>query len=241
MSLSVYDDVIGEVFKRAKNNPLLFGGYYFSKDLVEEVVIEKGHSVKNIPDIKYTYDARKSFPQSILDEGHFAIIGAGKGDYNFVELSKPNLISTQDLGISKIYTVSDKTPQVVKEIVGNDEQAMLAAIQHNEILNLLFSQKVFHVQNHLRTTISLGQIEIDSVFITENRKIIPISAKGKNDYLSYTQILNLNRFCSEKYPSYQFCSFGAFASDSTIYLVEFSTSQSIDSIEIIKTVQIKFT
>ena len=54
---SAYDQIITEVFIRAKKNQLLCGNYAFNKELIEEVA--QKYKIKNIPDIKYTYDARR--------------------------------------------------------------------------------------------------------------------------------------------------------------------------------------
>lgn len=233
-NLTIYDEIIIETFKKATGCPTLFGDFCFSKTDIEDIVRESGYRVRNIPDIKYTYDARKAFPPYIQNKGHYAILGMGKGHYCFTVLPKANLIQIEP--DCDIY-FSDETPTLVKEVLGRDEQATFSIIHYNDLLTKLLGFKVYQVQNHERTALSIGQVEIDSVYVgqvDDKKVIIPISGKGGKDCLSYTQAVVLNLFAKEKYPTYQCISLGVKAEKDSINVIQFNDSTNIAEIEILK-------
>lgn len=247
---ALYDLVITEVFKRLRKSSARATQLDFNKTLVEDVIKDLESKkvlpslIKNIPDIKYTYDARKDFPKSISTNGHWAIIGRGKSLYSFVRISHNNLIRIpNDLPYNPAPTnLKDNTPISVSKVIGNDEQAMLRRIFYNNIIGQCCQLTVYLVQSHERTTVSSGQIEVDEVYVGEDSDktnfVIPISAKGGGkDCLSYTQVLNLNLYCSEKekYRTFKSRPFGiSRGPDGSIYLLEFSTNLDVQSIKIVR-------
>lgn len=240
-----YDSVISEVFKRAAGARPSGNAFCFDKSLVETVIddLKKSGTIKairNIPDIKYTYDARKDFPSVIASTGYWSITGRGKAKYCFERIGRNNLIRipADIAGLSpKTTKVADATPQIVSAVLGNDEQATMTRVRYNDLLSKFMGFPVFHVQGHERTTLSCGQVEIDEVYVGSKggtHFVIPISAKGGGkDCLSYTQALNLNIYAAEKvrYRGHAPRPLGVLRDTSgVIHVIEFSTAKAINSV-----------
>jgi len=210
------------------------------RELEAEGIIDR---INNIPDIKYTYAARREFPKSILEQGYWAITGRGKSQYSFTRLAKSNLIRVPgDLPFKPEITVlKDRTPELVRRVLSNDEQATAARVRFNNLLRRYFGFDVYHVQGHERTFVSGGQIEVDEVFVGEDGSgssyVIPITGKGgEKDCFSYCQALNLNLYATEKarYKGFIPRPLGVTRkADGTIYVVEFSPHTDIRQISII--------
>jgi hypothetical protein len=79
--LSQYDAVILEVFLNhyQENTDRLV----FRKDELADACIKYEITVRNIPDIIYTYRSRRNLPTRILTTGQWAIEPAGRGAYAF--------------------------------------------------------------------------------------------------------------------------------------------------------------
>ena len=71
------------------------------------------------------------------------------------------MISTDDN--AKVVQILDSTPGLVKKKYSNeDEQALLAVVRYNKLLDVFLSISCHSLQNHLRTSMDIGQIEIDA-------------------------------------------------------------------------------
>jgi hypothetical protein len=204
--------------------------------------------VKNIADIKYTYDARKPFPASVSATGDWVWIGNGKGKYKFVRVPKKNLINLpQDIApVPPVDRIHDQTPPFISALLGKDEQATFTRIRCSNLLNTYLGFPVWQIQGHHRTTVSYGQIEVDEVYagIHENEYyLVPISGKGGQDKLSFTQALNLNVFGVEKAPKpgMKVRPLGIWRSpDETLYFVEFSTATDVRQLSIVHVKRYQF-
>lgn len=204
-----YDLVISEVFRRLFPRGPRATRADFDKALIEEVIADlvaegKIPGIRNVPDIKYTYDARREMPENVAKTGHWAIVGRGKAKYSFVKVPKPNLIRIpEDMpGRASVASVPDETPSLVACVLGDDEQATMARVHYSGLITRATGLEVWKVQGHERTTVSAGQIEVDEVYVGSKggkRYVLPISAKGgARDSLSYCQALNLNLYGTEK-------------------------------------------
>lgn len=242
-----YDKVISEAYKRLKKKHGSSDCYPFEKKLLEDVtrdLVESGdiEPIRNIPDIKYTYDARKDFPAAISKDGYWAITGRGKGKYNFEKINQNNLIRIpSDLTAFPHQTksIKDNTPSAVATVLGDDEQATMTRLRYNDILTDFFGFKTYQVQGHERTNLSCGQIEVDEVYVGDNngeKIIIPISGKGGDkDCLSYTQALNLCLYAAEKsrYQGYIAKPLGVMKHpNGLIYIVAFNAAIKIHNLKI---------
>lgn len=161
---------------------------------------------KNLGDVIYSFRYRNPLPAGILktqESGKEWIIeGSGRAKYRFrlVPISRiapnPSLLSIK---------IPDATPEIVSSAALSDEQALLAKVRYNRLIDLFMGLSAYSLQNHLRTTVkNLGQIEIDEVYIAVDRfgcqYIIPVQAKGGSDKLSTVQAKQDIACCEEKFP-----------------------------------------
>ncbi|WP_420586557.1 hypothetical protein [Ruegeria sp.] len=206
--------------------------------------------VKNVADVKYTYDARKDHPASILRSGHWVWLQNGKGKYIFKRTHRPNLIDLEHEfpEETEIHHVPDGLPESISALLGIDEQAVLARVRNGGLIErfLNLSGRAHALQGHHRTTVKYGQIEIDEVYGYEPRRgevgIVPISAKGGNDKLSWSQALNLNVYGYEKYRHRKadIRSLGILHDATSLWIAEFSNDTSIDSIQLTRAKRYSF-
>lgn len=105
--------------------------------------------------------------------------------------------------------VTIKIPEATPEIIGayalTDEQALLAKVRYNRLIDVFLGLAAYSLQSHLRTTVAkIGQIEIDEVYVGVDRAgrqfVVPVQAKGGNDKLSAVQARQDIECCSEKFP-----------------------------------------
>jgi len=85
----------------------------------------------------------------------------------------------------------------------SDEQALLARLRYNRLVDIFTGITCYSLQNHLRTHVrEIGQIETDEVYIGVDRGgahyVIPVQAKGGRDLLSVVQIEQDIEMCSNK-------------------------------------------
>jgi hypothetical protein len=106
---------------------------HHSTELVRLGVSKRKLVVKNFPDALYTFRARADLPAEILRDGHFAIVGRGKGLYAFVRIPQPNRLWLPTRMAS--VRVQNQVPLWVRQYTGNDEQGMLATIQANDLVS----------------------------------------------------------------------------------------------------------
>ncbi len=161
---------------------------------------------KNLGDVIYSFRYRNPLPPEILKtqpEGmEWVIEGTGRARYEFrlVRVNRiepnPNLVTTK---------IPDATPEIVTAHALSDEQALLAIIRYNRLIDVFLGITACSLQNHLRTTVSgLGQIEIDEIYVGMDRHgcqyVIPVQAKGGSDRLSTVQTKQDLACCREKFP-----------------------------------------
>jgi hypothetical protein len=87
----------------------------------------------------------------------------------------------------------------------SDEQALLAILRYNRLIDVFTGVTCYSLQNHLRTTVpKLGQVETDEIYIGVDKRgahyVLPIQAKGGNDRLSIVQIEQDIALCADKFP-----------------------------------------
>lgn len=80
--------------------------------------------------------------------------------------------------------VPDAPPGVIAMYSLNDEQALLAKLRYNRLVDIFTRVTCYSLQNHLRTAVpKLGQVETDEIYIGVDRRgahyIFPVQAKGK--------------------------------------------------------------
>lgn len=193
---------------------------------------------KNLGDLVYSFRYRKSLPESIqatAGEGKAWIIrGAGRSKYRFVLVLNRPIAPNEDLATTK---VPDATPGIVSKYAFNDEQALLAKVRYNRLVDIFTGVTCYSLQNHLRTTVpNIGQVETDEIYVGVDKKgvhyVFPIQAKGGTDKLSAVQIEQDFAVCAHKFPSLICRPIGAqFIQDDLIALFEFEETE--DGIKIV--------
>ena len=195
---------------------------------------------KNLGDVLYSFRYRNPLPDEILKTQpmgmEWVIEGAGRALYEFrlVPINRispnPNLVTIK---------IPDATPEIISANALSDEQALLARVRYNRLIDIFLGITAYSLQNHLRTTVKgLGQIEIDEVYVGVDRfgcqYIVPVQAKGGSDQLSTVQAKQDIACCAEKFPNLSCRAISAqFMDDSKIAIFELC----LDEAGLVKTVE----
>lgn len=203
---SRYDQLIVEVFQAHYRGPRT-RQFKFQRTEVESCAKSLGIALpKNIGDVIYSFRYRKKLPAEIRQTEtkgkHWVIEGAGTGSYRFVLRPLANIVPRDDMACIRI---PDATPQIILGYALNDEQALLARLRYNRLVDTFLGVTAYSLQNHLRTFVKgVGQIEIDELYVGVNKHgcqfIIPVQAKGHSDRIGVVQTSQDLAFCAERYP-----------------------------------------
>jgi hypothetical protein len=186
---------------------------------------------KNLGDLIYSFRYRASLPEEIQKHAPagraWIIRGAGTAKYRFVLV--PNVQLTPRVGLAET-KVPDATPGVVAKYALSDEQALLARLRYNRLIDIFTGVACYSLQNHLRTTVrAIGQVETDELYVGVDKKgvhyVIPVQAKGGKDRLSIVQIEQDLALCDARFPALICRPIAAqFMDDDIIALFEFERS-----------------
>lgn len=186
---------------------------------------------KNLGDIIYSYRYRNPLPKkmtNLLQEGEEWIIRSiGRGKYQFAKSAIHRIMPNPRLSKIKIL---DATPEIIRRYALNDEQALLAILRYNRLIDVFLGLTCYPLQSHLRTTVpNMGQVETDELYIGINTKgsqyVIPVQAKGQKDDLGIVQIEQDFAICETKFPNLICRSIAAqFVESDLIALFEFEKS-----------------
>lgn len=179
----------------------------FQREDIEDAARTLGLKLpKNIGDVLYSIRYRTGMPERILatqPKGKEWIIeGLGRSRYAF-KLERTNrIVPNRELVTIK---VPDSTPEIIGKYALSDEQALLAKVRYNRLVDVFLGIAAYSLQNHLRTTVSgVGQIEIDEVYVGVDRHgcqyVLPVQAKGGTDQLSAVQTRQDIACCKQKFP-----------------------------------------
>jgi hypothetical protein len=226
--VSRYARIIEAVFKRYWKEGV--SEFSFEREELKQVCRELHIEVpKNIGDVIYTFRYRRALPPSILatqpaDRG-WLILGHGDARYRFRLNRLTHIRPTNGLLVRKI---PDATPEIISRYALTDEQALLAKVRYNRLIDIFLGIAAYSLQNHLRTKIlNYGQIEIDELYVGLDSKgaqyIVPVQAKGGTDVLGAIQTIQDVTFC-QTVDRYSNCTARAvsaqFLADDTIALFE---------------------
>ena len=159
---------------------------------------------KNLGDLIYSFRYRTPLPDSIRgtapDKETWIIRGAGTSRYRFVLVSDIPLTPNPNLSVTK---VPDSTPGIIARYAFNDEQAVLARVRYNRLIDIFLGIACYSLQNHLRTSVAgMGQVETDEIYVGVDKSgshyVIPVQAKGGSDKLSRVQIEQDIALCTDK-------------------------------------------
>lgn len=161
---------------------------------------------KNLGDLIYTFRYRVDLPKSIVSKAPkgelWIIVPAGRAKYRFQLTSFSTIAPTENLAETKI---PDATPGIIAKYALSDEQALLAKLRYNRLIDVFTGVACYSLQNHLRTTVAdLGQVETDEVYIGVDKRgahyAFPVQAKGGRDKANIVQIMQDFAMCREKFP-----------------------------------------
>ena len=182
---------------------------------------------KNLGDVVYSLRYRSALPGSILDtqtnRREWIIEGAGRGRYRFRLVAKTRISPREEL---VRIAIPDATPEVIRAYALDDEQALLAIVRYNRLIDTFLGLTTYSLQNHLRTTVrDVGQIEIDELYIGLDKHgchyVIPVQAKGGNDQIGVVQTAQDIAYVEQKFSGLRCRAIAAqFMVDGTIALFE---------------------
>lgn len=193
---------------------IFFSGYragevefQFARDQMITVAAELGIKLpKNLGDVLYSFRYRNELPQSIRDtaaEGlEWIIEGCGQALYRFKLVKLSRILPREDLITIK---VPDSTPEIISAYALSDEQALLAKVRYNRLVDIFLGITAYSLQNHLRTNLrGMGQIEVDEMYVGIDRHgrqfVVPVQAKGGADKHGVVQTIQDITYCQAKFP-----------------------------------------
>jgi len=170
--------------------------FEFTREDFGSVAAELGITVpKNLGDNIYNFRfGRAELPKEIASTAPkgkaWMIWLAGRGKYKFKLGRLPFIIPNPHLSATKI---PDATPGLIEMYALTDEQALLARLRYNRLIDIFTGVTCYSLQSHLRTTVpEFGQIETDEVYVGIDRRgahyVFPVQAKGGRDRISVVQI-----------------------------------------------------
>ena len=201
-----YQAIIARVF--ADHYTKGAGEFEFTRD--EFVAIAESLKIKlpkNVGDLIYSFRYRNELPLTISKTAtkgcEWIIEGAGRARYRFKQVRLNRIVPREELLTIK---VPDATPEIITAYALNDEQALLAKVRYNRLIDVFLGITAYSLQNHLRTTVKdVGQIEIDEIYVGLDRHgrqfVVPVQAKGGNDKHGVVQSQQDVLCCAEKFPN----------------------------------------
>lgn len=187
---------------------------------------------KNLGDIIYSYRYRKKLPASIREllaaDEEWLIRSEGPGKYVFAKGVTHAIAPNPRLSRVKVL---DATPEIIRRYALNDEQALLAILRYNRLVDTFTGTTCYSLQSHLRTSVQgIGQVETDELYIgvskTGEQFIFPLQAKGARDKVGIIQLEQDFALCESKFPTLTCRPLAAqFMHDDLIALFEFERSE----------------
>jgi hypothetical protein len=162
---------------------------------------------KNLGDVIYSFRYRTALPRSITTrapKGHQWIISpSGRALYKFLAKKTVKIVPSPLLAETK---VPDATPGVISMYALGDEQALLAKLRYNRLIDIFTGVACYSLQSHLRTAVKgMGQVETDEVYVGLDRRgahyVFPVQAKGGRDILNIVQIEQDLAMCGARFPT----------------------------------------
>lgn len=186
---------------------------------------------KNLGDVIYSFRFRSALPESIQARAAgdaWLIRLAGRSKYRFVLVPNRPIAPNEAMLATK---VPDSTPGIIAKYALADEQALLAKVRYNRLIDIFTGITCYSLQNHLRTTVpDIGQVETDELYIGVDKRgahyVVPVQAKGGKDRLSIVQIEQDIALCSHKFPLLLRRAVACqFMNDDIIAMVQFEESE----------------
>jgi hypothetical protein len=180
----------------------------FDRREIEPIARDLGITLpKNLGDLVYSFRYRTPLPASVVSRApagqEWIILPAGRGLYRFAATDIATVLPRA--GLAEI-RIPDATPGIIVRDALGDEQALLAKVRYNRLVDTFLGVTCYSLQSHLRTTApEVGQIETDEVYVGVDRRgaqyVIPVQAKRGSDRLSIVQIWQDVWMCRDKFPA----------------------------------------
>jgi hypothetical protein len=180
----------------------------FAREDIEHVAKRLGIKLpKNLGDLIYSFRHRTNLPERIVQTAttgrEWIIRATGRSRYSFVLAKYSSIQPNPQLVQTKI---PDATPGMIVRYALSDEQALLAKLRYNRLVDIFSGVACYSLQSHLRTTVpGMGQVETDEVYVGVDRRgvqyVFPVQAKGGNDKLGAVQIEQDVALCADKFPA----------------------------------------
>lgn len=162
----------------------------------------------NLGDTVYTFRYRAQLPKKIRDTcppGYEWIIkgvpGTGDTRYRFRMVPETKIEPQSNRFVVK---VPDATPEIVTQHALSDEQALLAKLRYNRLIDIFTGITTYSLQNHLRTQVNKVQIEVDELYLGVGthgtQYVLPVQAKVGKDRIGRVQLEQDIDFCRARYP-----------------------------------------
>ena len=210
---SLAQQIIDKIFA-ARHRPGLQEVTFTRDDLISAAAALGAPRPKNLGDIVYSLRYRVPLPDSIRQTAppgrEWAIFPGGNAVYTLRTVPF-NLIEPRK-GLRTI-RLPDATPGVISKYSLTDEQALLARVRYNRLLDVFTGLACYPLQSHLRTSITItnamdgtpssSQVETDDVYVGLDEHgahyVLPVQAKGGSDSLSVIQIWQDLRVAEQKF------------------------------------------
>ena len=238
-ALSQYDKVLLGVFLNHYEKDATY--LRFKKDELEDACRKHGITVRNIPDIIYTYrSGQRMLPAKILATGHWAIEPAGRGVYGFRSLHNPPQFEVP-FGDYAPVDIYNSIPEVVEGLLRQDEQSLLTRVLYNRLVDIFTGLTCFHIQNHYRSYIdSMGEVELDALYVGVDKTgklfVLPIEAKSRaeSEMIGRIQVSQMAKLVRQDFAELRRRVLAVKAlADGTIAMVEFDDHEEPDELSII--------
>lgn len=208
--------------------------FEFHREEIQRHAADLGMELpKNIGDIIYSFRYRTEIPERIKKCAppgtKWVILPAGRAKYRFAATTAEVAITPNEI-LAEV-KVPDATPGIIAKYALSDEQALLAKLRYNRLIDIFTRVTCYSLQNHLRSSVpGLGQIETDEVYVGVDRQgvhyVFPVQAKGGKDRLSVVQIAQDIALCRHRFSGLICRPIGAqFMTESVIALFEFAETE----------------
>lgn len=205
----------------------------FDREEIAEVAQQLGMArPKNLGDVVYSFRFRTELPEAICQKApagqEWIIRKSGQSQYRFVLAAEWSVVPNPNLVTIK---VPDATPGIIQKYALDDEQALLAKLRYNRLIDIFTGLTTYSIQNHLRRGVAgIGQVETDEVYVGLDRHgahyVLPLQAKGGRDRMSVVQIEQDMALCAQEFAGLICRPIGAqFMQESVIALFEFASTE----------------
>ncbi|NNM87632.1 MAG: endonuclease [Phycisphaerae bacterium] len=161
---------------------------------------------KNLGDLIYSFRYRQDLPAAISRAApmgkSWVIRPVGRAKYAFVASSIAEILPNPNLART---SVPDATPGIIEMYRLGDEQALLARVRYNRLIDIFTGVTCYALQSHLRATVKgMGQVETDELYVGLDKRgahfVFLVQAKRGNDRINVVQIEQDIAMCAAKFP-----------------------------------------